>query len=76
LAECFKSNKKGKYTDLHFKIYEKGTFNINLKVKRPVASLVEGINERKWANLIVLMLWLNPRSASNMLENMIGLFGK
>jgi hypothetical protein len=41
LKGSFKSNKKGKFNDLHFKIYEKVPFNIYLKVTRPDTPLVE-----------------------------------
>jgi hypothetical protein len=40
--------KKGKFKDLRFNIYEKGPFNIHLKVKRPDIPLVEGKKEKKW----------------------------
>jgi hypothetical protein len=37
-----------KYNVLRFKMYEKGPFNIHLKVNRPDTPLVEGRKERKW----------------------------
>jgi hypothetical protein len=57
-------------------MYEKGPFNIHLKVTRPDTPLVEGKKERSGNNLISSMLWLKPRSITNPLENMLGLFGK
>jgi hypothetical protein len=76
IGDSFKSNKKGKYNDLHLKIYEKRPFNIHLKVKRPDIPLVEGKKEKKWGQFVSSMLWLNPRSDSNTLDNILGLFGK
>jgi hypothetical protein len=35
LGEGFKSNRNGKLSDLHFKMYEKGPFSIHIKVKKP-----------------------------------------
>jgi hypothetical protein len=57
-------------------MYEKGPFSIHLKVKRPDNPLVEGRKEKSGGNLISSMLWLNPRSVSNPLGSMLGLFGK
>jgi hypothetical protein len=48
MGEGFKSNRNGKFSDLHFKMYEKGPCNIHLKVKRPDTPLVEGRKEKKW----------------------------
>jgi hypothetical protein len=48
LGERVKSNRNEKFSDLCFKIYEKGPFSIHLKVKRPDTPLVEGKKEKKW----------------------------
>jgi hypothetical protein len=39
------SKKENQYNDLRLRIYEKGPFNINLKIKRPDTPLVEGKKE-------------------------------
>jgi hypothetical protein len=48
-------------------MYEKGPFNIHLKVKRPDTPLVEGKKKKKKSrnNSISSLLGLNPRSVSN-----------
>jgi hypothetical protein len=48
LGESFTSNKKEKYNELCFKIYEKAPVNIHLKVKRPDTTLVEAKKGNKW----------------------------
>jgi hypothetical protein len=42
-----KSDKKGNLINLRFKTYEKGPFNIHLKVRRPDTPLVEGKTGKK-----------------------------
>jgi hypothetical protein len=44
-----RATKKGKNNDLRFKIYEKGSFKIHIKVKMPVTPLMEGKKEKKWS---------------------------
>jgi hypothetical protein len=56
LEEGFKSNRNGKFSDLCFKIYEKGSFSVHLKVKRPDTPLVEGKKEKKWGQFDIFNL--------------------
>jgi hypothetical protein len=76
LGERFKSNKKGKNNDVHFKIYKRGPFNIHLKVRRPNTLLVEGKQEKKWGQFDVLNVMAKSKTVSSPLDNMPGLFGK
>jgi hypothetical protein len=50
-------------------MYEKGTLNIHLKVKRAYTPLVEGKKEKKWGQFYIF-------NVSNPLDNILSLFGK
>jgi hypothetical protein len=52
-VESFKRKKKGKNNDLCFNFYEKGPFNIHLKVKRPNTPLVVRKREKMLSQFVI-----------------------
>jgi hypothetical protein len=51
LGESFKSNRRGNNNGLRFQIYEKASFNIHLKVKKPDIPLGERRKGKKWGQI-------------------------
>jgi hypothetical protein len=49
-----KNNNKGNLINLGFKTYEKGPFNVHLKVRRPDTSLVQGKKEKHWRQFYII----------------------